>query len=149
MRIFNYDVGHTNGINWKWNDWNHFQFYFNYHLVYFQPKPHSVGIIIVSVVPIANNMYCIQWIITWYHQNGYELHSSPKVMAVFVQYQNLYDNLFGLIWFLACVYLGSLSVFLVNLIEIGRIFIACEASKLGIEGIWEIKFLTKQLHGSI
>ena len=25
------------------------------------------------------------------------LHSSPKVMAVFVQYQNLYDNLFGLI----------------------------------------------------
>ena len=49
-------------------------------------------------------------------------------MAGFVQYKNLYDNLFELIRFLIYVYLGSLSVFLVNLIEIGRIFIACEAS---------------------
>ena len=40
-------------------------------------------------------------------------------MAVFVQH----------------VYLGSLSVFLVDFIEIGRIFIACETSKLGTEGI--------------
>ena len=51
-----------------------------------------------------------------------------KIMAGFVQYKNLCDNLFELIRFLIYVYLGSLSVFLVNLIEIGRIFIACEAS---------------------
>ena len=70
-------------------------------------------------------------------------------MAVFIQYQHLYDNLFGLIWFLVCVNVGSLSVFRVNFIEIGRIFIACEASKLWIEGIWKIKFQTKQVHGSI
>ena len=31
----------------------------------------------------------------------------------------------------------------------GRIFIACETSKLGTEGIWEIKFETKQVHGNI
>ena len=30
----NYDVGHTNGINWKGNNWYHFHFYFNYHLMY-------------------------------------------------------------------------------------------------------------------
>ena len=56
-------------------------------------------------------------------------------MAVFVQYQNLYDNLSRIILFLVCVCLGSLSVLLVNFIEIGRIFIACDISKLGTEGI--------------
>ena len=57
------------------------------------------------------------------------LHSSPKLMAVFVQYQNLHDDLFGSIWFLFRVYLGStLSVLLVNFTGIGRIFIACEAA---------------------
>ena len=40
-------------------------------------------------------------------------------------------------------------IFFVNFIEIGRICIACESSKLGIEGISEIKFQTKQVHGSI
>ena len=35
--------------------------------------------------------------------------------------------------FLVCVYLESLSVLLVNLIEIGRISIAHETSKLGTE----------------
>ena len=77
------------------------------------------------------------------------LRSSPKVMVVLVQYQTLYDNLFGLIWFLVCVYLGTLSVLLANLLEIGRIFIACEASKFGTERISEIKFQTRQAHGSI
>ena len=77
------------------------------------------------------------------------MHSSPKVKAVFVQYQNLYDNISGLMWFLLCVYLVSLSDLLVNCIEIGRIFIAREASKLGTGGILEIKFQTKHVHGSI
>ena len=75
-----------------------------------------------------------------------EIHSSPKVMAVCVRCQNLYDNLCGLIRFL--VYLGSLKVFLVNFIDIGLTSIACETSKLGIVGIWEIKFPTKQVYGS-
>ena len=77
------------------------------------------------------------------------LHSSSKVMAVFVQYQNLCDNLFRLLWVLVCVYLGSLSVLLVNFVVIGRIFIACDTSKLGTKGMWEIKFQTNQFHGSI
>ena len=29
-----YDVGHTYGINWKWNNWSHFHFYFNHHLIF-------------------------------------------------------------------------------------------------------------------
>ena len=61
------------------------------------------------------------------------IHSSPKVMAVFVQYWNVHVNFFGSLWFLICKYLGSLDVLIVKLIEIGRIFIACEASKLGYE----------------
>ena len=52
-------------------------------------------------------------------------------------------------WFLVSVYFGSLSVFPVNLIEIGLKYIACEATKHRIEGIWEIKFQTKQVHGGI
>ena len=70
-------------------------------------------------------------------------------MAVFGQYQDLYDNLFRVIWFLACVYVRSMSLFRVNFIEIGLIFTEPEASKPGIEGIWEIKFQTKQVHGNI
>ena len=53
----NYDVGHTYGINWKWNNLKHFHFYFNYHLMYFQLKKNSVGITEVSVVCMANDMY--------------------------------------------------------------------------------------------
>ena len=70
-------------------------------------------------------------------------------MAVFDHYQNLYDNHFGLICCLARVYMGSLSIFLVYFIEIGCISIACKTSKLGIEGIREIKFQIMQVHGSI
>ena len=68
--------------------------------------------------------FCSEWSI---------VHSSPKVMAIFVQYQIFYDNL----------------VFLVNFVEIWLTLIACDASKLGIGEIWEIKFQTKQVHGSI
>ena len=40
----NYDAGHTYGINWKWNNWYHFHFCFNYHLLFSQLKTHSTGI---------------------------------------------------------------------------------------------------------
>ena len=50
---------------------------------------------------------------------------------------------------LVCVFWGLLSVLHVNFIEIGRISIACETFELGTEGMWEIKFQTKQVHGSI
>ena len=73
---------------------------------------------------ICHNAQCSEWSI---------VHSSPKVMAIFVQYQFCYDNL----------------VFLVNFVEIWLTLIACDASKLGIGEIWEIKFQTKQVHGSI
>ena len=56
---------------WKWNNWYHLHFYCNYHIVYFQLKTNSVGIIEVSVIPMANTMYFIQWIVTLY-QNGYK-----------------------------------------------------------------------------
>ena len=68
----NYDVGHTYGINWKWNNWYHLHFNFNYNPMYFELKTKSVGINEVSVVPMANNMYFIQWIITSYYPNGYK-----------------------------------------------------------------------------
>ena len=48
-----------------------------------------------------------------------------------------------------CIYLGSLGVFLAKFIEIERIFIAYETSKLETEGIREIKFQTKQIHDSV
>ena len=75
----NYDARHTYGINWKWNNWYDFQFYFNYHLVHFQLKTNSVGITEVSVVPMANNMYFIQWITISYYPNGYELNRNDSV----------------------------------------------------------------------
>ena len=37
--------------------------------MYFQLKTNSVGITEVSVVPMANNMYFIQWIMTSYYQD--------------------------------------------------------------------------------
>ena len=70
-------------------------------------------------------------------------------MAVLGQYQDLYDNLLGLIRILVCVYMSSLNAFPINFIEIRLTFIACEPSKPGIEKIWEIKFETKQVHGTI
>ena len=63
----------------KWNNWYHFHFYFNYHLMYFQLKTNSVGITEVSVGPMANNMYFIQWIIISYYRNGYELYRNNSV----------------------------------------------------------------------
>ena len=75
----NYDVGHTYDINWKWNNWYHFHFYFNNHLMHFQLKTNSVGITEVSVVPMANNMYFIQWIITSYYPNGYKSYRNNSV----------------------------------------------------------------------
>ena len=45
--------------------------------------------------------------------------------------------------------LGIVEQYLINFIEFGHIFIACKTLKLGTEGIWEIKFQTKQVHGSI
>ena len=75
----NYDVGHTYGINWKWNNWDKFHFYFYYHLMYFQLKTNSVGITEVSVVPMANNMYFIQWIMTSYYQHGYKSYRNNSV----------------------------------------------------------------------
>ena len=75
----NYDVWHTYAINWKWNNWYHFHFYFNYHLMHFQLKTNSVGITEVSVVPMAKNMYFIQWIITSYYPNGYKLYRNNIV----------------------------------------------------------------------
>ena len=63
----------------KWTNWYHFHFYFNYHLMYCQLKTNSVGITEVSVVPMANNMYFIQWIITSYYPNGYKLYRNNFV----------------------------------------------------------------------
>ena len=60
-------------------NWYHFHFYFNYHLMYFQLKTNSVGITEVSVVPMANNMYFIQLIITSYYPNGYKLYRNDFV----------------------------------------------------------------------
>ena len=42
--------------------------------MYFQLKTNSVGITEVSIVPMTNNMYSIQWIITSYFPNGYKLY---------------------------------------------------------------------------
>ena len=61
----------------KINNWYHF--HFNYHLVYFQLKTNSVGITEVSVVPMANNMYFIQWIIASYYQDGYKSYINNSV----------------------------------------------------------------------
>ena len=51
----------------------------NNPLVYFQLKTNSVGITEISVGPMANNMYFIQWIITSYYPNGYELYRNNSV----------------------------------------------------------------------
>ena len=47
--------------------------------MYFQLKTNSVGITEVSVVPMANNMYFIQWIIKSYYPNGYKLYRNDFV----------------------------------------------------------------------
>ena len=102
----NYDVGHTYGINWKRNNWYHFHFNFNYHLVYFKLKTNSVGITEVSAVPMANNMYFIQWIITSYYQNGYELYRNNfvciKILFLYhVQIQLMLQNTI-MLWWISC-----------------------------------------------
>ena len=63
----------------KGTNWYHFNFYFNYHLMYFQLKTNSVGITEVSFVPMTNDMYFIQWIITSCYPNGYKLYRNNFV----------------------------------------------------------------------
>ena len=58
------------------NDLYNFHFYFNYHIVYFQLKVNSVGITEVSIVPMADNMYFIQWITTPNYEYGYKFYTS-------------------------------------------------------------------------
>ena len=58
----NYDVGHTYGINWKWNNWYHFHFYFKLPSHVFSTDKISVWKTEVSVISMANDMYFIQWI---------------------------------------------------------------------------------------
>ena len=41
----------TYGINWKWNNWYHFHFCFNYHFVYFQLKTNSVELLKYQLSP--------------------------------------------------------------------------------------------------
>ena len=79
------DVGNDNTLSvwmakWhKWTNWYHFHFYFNCYLMYFQLKTNWVGFTEVSIVPMADNMYSIQWIITSYYSNGYKLYRNNFV----------------------------------------------------------------------
>ena len=94
-------VRHTYGMNWKWQNWYNFHFYFNYHLklyVFSIQNEFHWNRCSISVAPVASNMYFIQWIMTSYYQKGYKLYRNYSMWIKTACIQSCSQILFRFNW---------------------------------------------------